>query len=86
MLNNIKKRHVLAIYAFFGYFVAYALRANLSVAIVDMSKTNLNTMERIEDDDGSSVAPCTCACIPPVGRTPVFCGGAAICRERWGTE
>ena len=51
MLNNIKKRHVLAIYAFFGYFVAYALRANLSVAIVDMSKTNLNTMERIEDDE-----------------------------------
>ena len=37
-MNSIKKRYVLAIYAFLGFFIAYALRANLSVAIVDMAK------------------------------------------------
>lgn len=37
-LQSIKKRHVLAIYAFSGFFVAYTLRANLSVAIVDMAQ------------------------------------------------
>lgn len=37
-MQSIKKRHVLAIYAFLGFFIAYALRANLSVAIVDMAR------------------------------------------------
>jgi hypothetical protein len=42
-LNScIKKRHVLAIYSFFGFFFAYSLRANFSVAIVDMSKSKVN--------------------------------------------
>jgi ACS family sodium-dependent inorganic phosphate cotransporter len=36
----IKKRHILTIYAFFGFLFAYALRANLSIAIVDMVKVN----------------------------------------------
>ncbi len=31
-----QKRHELALVLFFGYFVVYALRVNLSVAIVDM--------------------------------------------------
>jgi len=41
-LNKIKKRHVLTLYAFFGFFFAYCIRADLSVAIVDMSKSNHN--------------------------------------------
>ena len=36
--NSIPKRYVLAIFAFFGFFFAYMLRANLSVAIVQMSR------------------------------------------------
>ena len=48
----IKKRHVLAIYSFFGFFFAYSLRANFSVAIVDMSKAKIN--HRIIDLSGSS--------------------------------
>lgn len=40
LLQSIKKRYVLSLYAFFGFFIAYSLRANLSVAIVDMSKVN----------------------------------------------
>ena len=32
-----QKRQILAIYAFFGYFVAYSMRTILSVAIIDMS-------------------------------------------------
>ena len=43
----IKKRHVLAIYAFFGFFVAYIMRANLSVAIVEMSKNDFRKNELI---------------------------------------
>lgn len=39
--KSIKKRYVLAIYAFFGFFIAFSLRANLSVAIVDMSNVDL---------------------------------------------
>lgn len=35
-LKCIKKRHILTVYAFFGFLIAYALRVNLSVAIVDM--------------------------------------------------
>jgi hypothetical protein len=35
--NALPKRHVLALYGFFGFFFAYSLRANLSVAIVQMS-------------------------------------------------
>ena len=42
-LDRIKKRHVLAFYAFFGFFIAYTLRANLSVAIVDMSHTDFHS-------------------------------------------
>ena len=38
LLQLIKKRYVLSFYAFFGFFVAFLMRANLSVAIVDMSK------------------------------------------------
>lgn len=38
IFRSVKKRHVLAIYAFFGFFFAYSIRANLSVAIVDMAK------------------------------------------------
>jgi hypothetical protein len=38
----IQKRHVLAVYSFFGFFFAYSLRANFSVAIVDMSKSKVN--------------------------------------------
>ncbi len=36
----IKKRHVLAIYTFFGFLFAYSFRASLSVAIVDMAKVH----------------------------------------------
>lgn len=43
-LQSIKKRHVLAVYAFFGFFIAYTLRANLSVAIVDMAHVNFHTV------------------------------------------
>lgn len=32
-----QKRQILAIYAFFGYFVAYSMRTILSVAIIDMN-------------------------------------------------
>ena len=45
ILACIKKRHVLTIYAFFGFFFAYAMRANLSVAIVDMSKSEAKADE-----------------------------------------
>ncbi len=38
LLQLIKKRYVLSFYMFFGFFVAFLMRANLSVAIVDMSK------------------------------------------------
>lgn len=37
-VKNAPKRYVLAIFAFFGFFFAYILRANLSVAIVQMSR------------------------------------------------
>ena len=33
---DLQKRHVLMIYAFFGFLLTYALRVNLSVTIVDM--------------------------------------------------
>jgi hypothetical protein len=36
-----KKRHILAFYSFAGFFLAYSMRANLSVAIVEMSKINM---------------------------------------------
>ncbi|RNA37043.1 Vesicular glutamate transporter 1 [Brachionus plicatilis] len=39
-INAIKKRHILTIYSFFGFFFAYIFRANLSVAILEMSKQN----------------------------------------------
>jgi hypothetical protein len=38
-----QKRQVLAIYSFFGFFFAYSLRANFSVAIVEMSKAKFET-------------------------------------------
>ncbi len=40
-LEKVPKRHILAIFAFFGFFFAYILRANLSVAIVQMSRKNI---------------------------------------------
>ena len=39
-LLSFKTRHILTIYAFFGFFFAYSFRAQLSVAIVEMSKAN----------------------------------------------
>ncbi len=36
-ITALPKRHILALYAFFGFFFAYSLRSNLSVAIVQMS-------------------------------------------------
>lgn len=36
--RSLQKRQVLMVYAFFGFFLTYALRVNLSVAIVDMVK------------------------------------------------
>lgn len=36
--NAIKKRYILTLYSFFGFFFAYIFRANLSVAILEMSK------------------------------------------------
>ena len=36
-----QKRQILAIYAFFGYFVAYSMRTILSVAIIDMNGKKL---------------------------------------------
>ena len=38
LFQLIQKRYVLSFYAFFGFFVAFMMRANLSVAIVDMGK------------------------------------------------
>lgn len=46
-LNCMKKRHILTIYAFFGFFLAYALRANLSVAIIEMVNSAHNVRENI---------------------------------------
>ena len=39
-LATVKKRHILTVFAFFGFLFAYALRANLSIAIIDMAKIN----------------------------------------------
>lgn len=36
--KTFQKRHILSIYSFFGYFVAYSQRTLLSVAILDMVK------------------------------------------------
>ena len=33
-----QQRHFLAVLAFFGFFIVYGLRVNLSVAIVSMEK------------------------------------------------
>ncbi|XP_043819911.1 sialin isoform X1 [Dromiciops gliroides] len=44
-------RYNLAIIAFFGFFILYALRVNLSVALVDMVESN-NTMERNTTSEG----------------------------------
>ena len=56
-LNCLKKRHILTIYAFFGFFIAYALRVNLSVAIVDMVREPVDKLnetnpliENVNDD------------------------------------
>ena len=38
--KNTPKRYILAVFSFFGFFFAYILRANLSVAIVQMSRLN----------------------------------------------
>jgi hypothetical protein len=39
--TTLPKRYILAVYAFFGFFFAYSLRANLSVAIVQMSVSDI---------------------------------------------
>lgn len=53
-LQSIRKRHVLAFYAFSGFFIAYTLRANLSVAIVDMSQTNFHTAPAFTSSSAAS--------------------------------
>ncbi|KAK2508154.1 hypothetical protein MC885_009047 [Smutsia gigantea] len=45
-------RYNLAVLAFFGFFVLYALRVNLSVALVDMVDSNVTTA------DNSTSQPC----------------------------
>lgn len=35
-----QKRQILAIYGFFGYFMAYSMRTILSVAIIDMNESS----------------------------------------------
>lgn len=45
LVSSIKKRHILTLYAFFGFFFAYVFRANLSVAIVEMSKSSIITVQ-----------------------------------------
>lgn len=57
LLASIKKRHVLAFYAFFGFFIAYTLRANLSVAIVDMSHANFHKVESSSPSPTSTTTP-----------------------------
>lgn len=37
-ITTFKTRHILTVYAFFGFFFAYSMRAQLSVAIVEMTK------------------------------------------------
>ncbi|XP_077438271.1 sialin [Vanacampus margaritifer] len=46
-------RYCLALLSSFGFFVVYALRVNLSVAMVDM----LNTTHQAQDNHSSSVCP-----------------------------
>lgn len=46
-----QKRYVLAIYAFFGYFITYAMRTILSVAILEMN--HMNTNRSYEDKNKS---------------------------------
>ncbi len=55
-LNKIKKRHVLTLYSFFGFFFAYCIRADLSVAIVDMSKSNRNHQIHFSQNNSNSSA------------------------------
>ena len=52
----LKKRHVLALYSFFGFFLAYSFRANLSVAIVDMSKINAEPESPLNSSNQTSAA------------------------------
>nr|XP_012327247.1 sialin-like [Aotus nancymaae] len=46
-------RYNLAILAFFGFFIVYALRVNLSVALVDMVDSNTT----LEDNRTSKACP-----------------------------
>ena len=55
------KRHILTIYAFFGFFFAYALRVNLSVAIVDMVHSPVPSLKPV-----SSASNSTSTSQPPV--------------------
>jgi hypothetical protein len=50
-----KKRHILAFYSFAGFFLAYSLRANLSVAIVDMSKINMEHYTVFHNDSSGNI-------------------------------
>jgi ACS family sodium-dependent inorganic phosphate cotransporter len=52
--NAFKKRHVLALYSFAGFFLAYSFRANLSVAIVDMSKINMEQYTITHNDSNGT--------------------------------
>ncbi len=53
-LNCMKKRYILTIYSFFGFFLAYALRVNLSVAIIEMVNSKSNAHEELNSDLGNS--------------------------------
>lgn len=46
--KTLQKRYILAFYSFSGFLLAYSLRANLSVAIVDMSKVDRVTYEDVD--------------------------------------
>lgn len=51
--KTIPKRYILALFAFFGYFFAYILRANLSVAIVQMSQKTIEE-QSLSGNNGNS--------------------------------
>ena len=46
MSDKIPKRYILAVLAHFGFFVCYALRVNLSVAIVSMVNHTYANVEK----------------------------------------
>jgi hypothetical protein len=52
--GSIKKRHILTLYSFFGFFFAYSFRANLSVAIVDMARINTKIVTDLSNTSSNS--------------------------------